>query len=217
VRFLFIRHGQTDYNLTGRVQGQVDIPLNELGRWQAEQIGERLKSYELCGIFASDLSRAHDTAKAIGKHHPDLTILTSELLREVAYGVFEGMQLGDIEQTYPEEYLQWRQGDVGYAPPGAENIYEQRARAANAIIWIREHCTNAEGTVAVVSHGTIGRALSASISNCACTSTTPASPPCRRRRVECRSFSPTTPRTSASGRPSRSGRSTGLGRRTTFA
>jgi probable phosphoglycerate mutase len=163
VQFLFIRHGQTDYNLTGRVQGQIDIPLNELGRWQAERIGERLKGYDLCGIFASDLSRAHDTARAIAQHHPNVTMLTSELLREVAYGVFEGMQLGEIEQTYPEEYLQWREGDVGYAPPEAENIYEQRARAAKAMIWVREHCTDAEGTIAVVSHGTIGRALVANL------------------------------------------------------
>lgn len=159
MRFLFIRHGQTEYNATGRVQGQVDIPLNDVGKWQAERIGERLKSYEIRGIVSSDLSRAHDTAKAIGQHHPKLAILTTELLREVAYGVFEGMQLGEIEQTYPEEYLQWRQGDIGYAPPGAENIYEQRARAANALIWVREHCVDAEGTMVVVTHGTIQRAL----------------------------------------------------------
>lgn len=163
MQFLFIRHGQTDYNAQGRVQGQIDIPLNDLGKWQAERIGERLKSYEICGIIASDLSRARDTAKAVAQHHPHLTLLTTELLREVAYGVFEGMQLGEIQQTYPEEYLQWREGDVGYAPPGAENIYEQRARASKALTWLREHCTDSNGTLVVVTHGTIERSLIANL------------------------------------------------------
>ncbi len=163
MQFLLIRHGQTDYNLNHRVQGQIDIPLNELGRWQAERIGERLKTYDLCGIFSSDLSRAHDTAKAIAKHHPQLTLLTTELLREIDYGIFEGMQLGDIEQTYPEEYLQWREGDIGYAPRDAENIYDQRARAQRAINWVRERCTDSNGTVAVISHGGIQRSLIANL------------------------------------------------------
>lgn len=163
VRFLIIRHGQTDYNAQGRVQGQIDIPLNELGKWQAERVGERLKNYELSGIFASDLSRAHDTAKAVAQHHPHLTLLTNELLREVAYGVFEGMAIGEIEHTYPEEYLQWREGDIGYAPPGAENIYDQRARANQALIWVREHCTDANGTIVIVTHGTIERSLVANL------------------------------------------------------
>jgi probable phosphoglycerate mutase len=166
VQFLLVRHGQTQYNADGRVQGQIDIPLNEIGAWQAERIGERLKAYRPSAIFTSDLSRAADTARAIAAHHPAIPFLDTTLLREIDYGVFEGMHLPEIKQTYPEEYLQWREGDIGYTPPRAESIYEQRARASRAVKWVREHCS--EGTIVLVSHGGIMRALVAS------TSTTPA-------------------------------------------
>lgn len=161
MRFFFVRHGQTDYNAQGRVQGQIDIPLNELGRWQAGQIGDRLKGYGLGGIIASDLSRASDTARSIADHHGALTLLTTPLLREINYGAFEGMQFPEIQSTYPEEYLQWREEKIDYAPPGAESIYEQRARARKAILWVREHCTDCD--VAVVAHGGIMRSLIANL------------------------------------------------------
>ena len=161
MQFLLVRHGQTQYNADGRVQGQIDIPLNETGTWQAGRIGERLKGYSPNAIFASDLSRAADTARAIAAHHPSIPFLETKLLREIAYGVFEGMHLPDIEQTYPEEYLQWREGDVGYTPPNAESIYDQRARASHAVNWVREHCAN--GTIVLVSHGGIMRSLVANL------------------------------------------------------
>lgn len=161
VQFLLVRHGQTQYNADGRVQGHIDIPLNEVGAWQAERIGERLKQYRPSAIFSSDLSRAADTARAIAAHHPGISHLKTELLREVHYGVFDGMYLPEIKDTYPEEYLQWREGDIGYTPPKAESIYEQRARASRAVNWVREHC--AEGTIVIVSHGGIMRALVANL------------------------------------------------------
>jgi probable phosphoglycerate mutase len=161
VQFLLVRHGQTQYNADGRVQGQIDIPLNDTGMWQAERIGERLSRYSPRAIITSDLSRAADTARAIAAHHPSVRFLETELLREVAYGVFEGMHLPEIKQTYPEEYLQWREGDIGYTPPDAESIYDQRARANRAVTWAREHCT--EGTIVLVSHGGIMRSLVANL------------------------------------------------------
>jgi broad specificity phosphatase PhoE len=161
VRFFFVRHGQTDYNAQGRVQGHIDIPLNELGRWQAEQAGERLKSYEIGGIISSDLARASETARAIAQHHPVQTLLTTPLLREINYGAFEGMQFPEIESTYPEEYLQWREGEIDYTPPGAESIYEQRARARKALMWVQEHCPDCDAVV--VAHGGILRSLIANL------------------------------------------------------
>jgi broad specificity phosphatase PhoE len=161
VRFFFVRHGQTDYNAQGWVQGHIDIPLNELGRWQAEQVGERLKSYEIGGIISSDLARASETARAIAAHHSAQTLLTTELLREINYGAFEGMQFPEIESTYPEEYLQWREGEIDYTPPGAESIYEQRARARKALMWVQDHCPDCD--VAVVAHGGILRSLIANL------------------------------------------------------
>jgi len=161
VRVLLVRHGQTQYNADRRVQGQIDIPLNDIGRWQAERIGARLANYGPTTIFSSDLSRAADTARAIAAHHPSTPFVESDLLREVAYGVFEGMDGDEIVSRYPEEFRLWQEDRYGYMPPEAETIEQQRARAERAAELILER-GNEGDTIVVVSHGAIMRSLVAS-------------------------------------------------------
>jgi probable phosphoglycerate mutase len=150
---LLVRHGESVYNAEGRIQGQQDAPLSERGRRQAERLGERLRSYPFDACYASDLSRAADTARAIMRHHPDVPFKLTTLLREIKFGIFEGRIMPEIEEMYPEEYAQWMEDRRAFVPPGAESGDELSARAGRALDWLQER--GHEGTVLVVAHGAI--------------------------------------------------------------
>lgn len=155
MRFLLVRHGESTYNAVGRIQGQEDAPLSERGRWQAERIAARLRGYEFAACYASDLSRAADTARAIMREHPDTPFEFVPLLREIAFGVFEGKILPEIEASYPDEYAQWIEDRRGFTPPGAESIPALHERAGRALAWLRARGHHAEATILVVAHGGI--------------------------------------------------------------
>ena len=153
MRFLLVRHGESTYNAEGRIQGQQDAPLSECGRQQAERIGVRLRTYQFDACYASDLSRAADTARAIMRHHPDVPFAFTTLLREIKFGIFEGRIMPEIEEMYPEEYAQWMEDRRHFVPPGAESADDLAERAGRALRWLRER--KHEGTVLVVAHGAI--------------------------------------------------------------
>jgi len=88
------RHGQTDWNVAGKMQGQTDIPLNETGRSQAELLATKFMDIELDKIYTSKLSRAHETAQIINKHH-NVELVADVALNEVSFGVFEGQSVHD--------------------------------------------------------------------------------------------------------------------------
>lgn len=161
-----VRHGESTYNAEGRIQGQEDAPLSEHGIWQAERIARRLAGVKFAACYASDLSRATDTARAIIAHHSGLPLVCEPMLREIKFGIFEGLTAPEIEAKYPEEYARWSRSwhdaSLGsfirdYAPPGAESTQELHARAGRALAWLRaqEHT----GIVLVVAHGGLLRSL----------------------------------------------------------
>lgn len=161
-----VRHGESTYNAEGRIQGQEDAPLSERGRWQAEQIGRRLAGVTFEAAYASDLSRAADTARAIVAHHPELRLVHDEVLREIGFGIFQGLTVPEIQAKYPGEYERWNRtghdASLGsfiraYTPPGAESTDELHARAGRALAWLRER--EHTGAVLVVSHGGLLRSL----------------------------------------------------------
>ncbi|MBS0649147.1 MAG: histidine phosphatase family protein [Verrucomicrobia bacterium] len=84
-----IRHGQTDWNAEKRLQGHIDIPLNERGKAEAEIIAEEFKNHALGAIYSSPLQRAHTTAQIINRHHAH-DIKTHDALKEATYGPYEG-------------------------------------------------------------------------------------------------------------------------------
>lgn len=153
MRFLLVRHGESTYNAEGRIQGQQDAPLSARGRQQAERIGERLRSYAFDACYASDLSRAADTARAIMQHHPDVPLAFTKLLREIKFGIFEGRIMPEIAEMYPEEYAQWIADRHNFVPPGAENWHDLYERAGHAFRWLQDQGHG--GTVLVVAHGAI--------------------------------------------------------------
>lgn len=101
MRLVLIRHGQSTANAAGIIQGQLDFPLSESGIQQAKELGEWLKHSEIDILYASDLSRAYQTAEAVNVFH-SLQIEKREELREVNLGRFQGKNGAQIKEEYPK-------------------------------------------------------------------------------------------------------------------
>ena len=126
-RVLAIRHGETLWNVDSRIQGHLDISLNETGRWQAERLGLALKDEPIAAIYASDLSRAHDTALAVSRH-TGVPVQAEPGLRERSFGEFEGRTFAEIEKELPAQAQRWRQRDPAFTPAGGESLLMLEAR-----------------------------------------------------------------------------------------
>jgi len=149
-RVLLVRHGETDYNATGRWQGQLDTPLNAAGRQQADKVAQALRGVPLSLIVSSDLSRAADTAQAIATHHR-LSPLLDARWREIHLGIFQGLTRQEIKDTYPLEYNNWHHDDA-FVVPNGESRLQLQARAYEAWLWLVER-PDLEGTGLVTAHG----------------------------------------------------------------
>ena len=126
-RIIAIRHGETAWNKDTRIQGQLDISLNERGRWQAGRVALALAGEPSRAIYASDLLRAWDTALSIG-NLTGLNVQTVEGLRERGFGVFEGKTFKEVEAHWPDQALRWRKRDPEFAPEGGESLMALRER-----------------------------------------------------------------------------------------
>lgn len=152
--FLF-RHGQTDWNIEGRIQGHIDVPLNETGRVQAETLAATMKAHNLDIIISSDLSRAHETAMIIGVHC-DIPIHTHPALREINAGQTQGKLKKECATLWSYfANIDPRYDHVGF-PQG-----ETKKEAAERIIsWLKEYCATTPHTrIGISSHGFILKLL----------------------------------------------------------
>jgi probable phosphoglycerate mutase len=130
-RIIAVRHGETAWNVDTRIQGQLDIGLNDRGLWQAERVGKALAEESIDRIYSSDLQRAHTTAQAIARHATNPTAREVQLhtgLRERSFGTFEGETWADIAEKWPDESRRWKQRDPHFAPPGGETPTQLLAR-----------------------------------------------------------------------------------------
>jgi probable phosphoglycerate mutase len=126
-RIIAIRHGETAWNVDTRIQGQLDIPLNKTGRWQAQRLALALAGESIAAIYSSDLLRAWDTALSVATI-TGLQVQTNEGLRERGFGEFEGKTYAEIDEQWPEQALLWRKRDTQWAPPGGESLVDMRSR-----------------------------------------------------------------------------------------
>lgn len=126
-RVLAIRHGETAWNVDTRIQGQLDVGLNDTGRWQAERLAQALAGEAISAIYASDLGRAHDTALAISRV-AGVAVIAEPGLRERHFGEFQGKTYAEIETTLPDQARLWRTRDPAFAPPGGESLLQLRER-----------------------------------------------------------------------------------------
>jgi broad specificity phosphatase PhoE len=149
-QFWLARHGETDWNLEGRFQGQSDPPLNASGLAQAQQIAGLLVGAGIQTIYCSDLQRALLTAQIIGNKLGIIPQVDNRL-REIHLGAWEGMLVEQIKSKYPEIWHRRQLDPVNVHPPGGENLSELALRVWAAGNQIAGNHPNE--TVLIVSHG----------------------------------------------------------------
>ncbi|MDR6212920.1 histidine phosphatase family protein [Paracidovorax wautersii] len=126
-RIIAIRHGETAWNVDTRIQGHLDIPLNDTGLWQAQQVGQALAGEPVAAVYTSDLQRARVTAQAVADSTGAPLVLEPGL-RERSFGQLQGRTFAEIETQLPEEARRWRQRDPHFEPEGGESLIVFRER-----------------------------------------------------------------------------------------
>ncbi|WKD58856.1 histidine phosphatase family protein [Corynebacterium caspium] len=155
---IMVRHGQTEYNATKRMQGHLDTRLSAQGYAEARGIGRLLaaeKSLPVSRIITSDLTRAAETAKMIGAElglEPEL----DHRLRETDLGQWQGQSRDEVDAAWPGARAIWRH-DATWAPPGGESRVDVAARALPVVTELMQHPASWEnGAIVLVAHsGTI--------------------------------------------------------------
>lgn len=150
IRLILVRHGETDWNLEGRYQGQSDVPMNDRGRRQSADLVPDLKAYQPSIIYSSDLKRAGETAGILSQEL-GVPVIFDPRLREVHLGSWEGMLFPEIQARYSELLVLRRQNPDSVGAPGGETLTQVRMRVLAAIEEIKSRHQNE--CVAVISHG----------------------------------------------------------------
>ena len=150
-RICLVRHGETEWNVARRIQGQIDIGLNALGLRQAEAAARWLAEEPVSALFSSDLRRARTTAEHIGRRLGLACALAPEM-RERRYGILEGVTYEDARTSLPEVYAAFESRDPEFAiPGGGESLVQFHARVTT---WLKATVeAHLGGTLVVVTHG----------------------------------------------------------------
>ena len=130
--FYLVRHGQTVWNTLGQTQGHGNSPLTDLGREQAKDLAHALTNYPIDYIYCSDLGRAVETAEIIG-NILDVSISKTDAIREMGFGLWEGMKIEDIQEKYPKEYDTWRNRPEETIIQGGESLKIVKDRSSKFI------------------------------------------------------------------------------------
>jgi broad specificity phosphatase PhoE len=153
-RVVVLRHGRTAFNAAGRIQGQLDVPLDEVGLAQATAVAGVLAEAQPYAVVSSDLARARQTAEPLAAR-TGLPLRLDPRLREISLGAWEGMTADEAMAQYPAEHEAWARGE-DVRRGGGETYAEAGARAAACIT---EAVTElpADCTLIAVTHGGTGR------------------------------------------------------------
>lgn len=127
MKLILVRHGETQRNREGLIQGISDLPLNEKGRKQAEALGRALAKERIDAIYSSPLKRALETARAIARFHR-LGVRKDEGLREMDVGELDGLSYSELMARYPEFMKKWMEDVSELKMPGGEYIYQLQER-----------------------------------------------------------------------------------------
>ena len=149
-RLLLVRHGETPWNLDGRLQGSTDVDLSEKGREQARLVGRRLSTTAIDLAYSSNQSRARETAEIILEGR-DVPLHAIPELRERSHGVFEGLTAKERRQRYPDLFAASLLNNLDFAPTGGETFRQTNRRMA---AWAQDfRDAHLDSTVLVVGHG----------------------------------------------------------------
>jgi broad specificity phosphatase PhoE len=152
----FIRHGQTDWNAEKRLQGHIDIPLNEVGKSQAGALAEELKTHPITAIYSSPLQRAYATAQKINEPHGHEIKIHPGLI-EASYGSKDGTLVADYHRDCKRVALSKQERLHFKLVPDEESYFEVYQRATGVLEEIIQNHPN--GTVLVVTHGNLMRSI----------------------------------------------------------
>jgi broad specificity phosphatase PhoE len=145
-----VRHGQTDWNLEKRIQGNADIPLNDEGITQSQALAESLQGERFDAVFSSDLIRAAQTAQILARRL-SAPLFYDPRLREVNHGKWEGMLISDVRSQYSGEYSAFRDDRPDGRAPGGETMREALQRIEAAVDEAARQYPG--GRIVIVSHG----------------------------------------------------------------
>lgn len=160
MRFYLVRHGQTEWNIEGKVQGKTDIALNETGLLQARLLAGALSGCGASCIYTSTLKRAGQTAAEIAEE-TGIPVIASSDLREADFGLWEGMTWEEIARDFPQTAAQWEKTPALVTPDGGESPEECRRRCRRIVERIAAEAggggrdSNGRDSVIVVAHGRI--------------------------------------------------------------
>jgi probable phosphoglycerate mutase len=159
-RLYLVRHGSTPLTAEDRFSGDIGVELSDEGRSQAARLGERLHDDRISAIYSSPLARALETARIVAGRC-GVKPVTSDGLREISHGHWEGLSRGEVEARFAQEYAAWEEDPFTFAPQGGESGVSVLARALPAIrdIIVR----HAGEHVLVVSHKATIRILLSSL------------------------------------------------------
>lgn len=131
--FWVVRHGESSWNVEGRYQGQTDVPLSPLGVLQASSLAERLTGQHFDAVYASDLTRALQTAQLVAERLDGLPeVRTDPRLREIDVGLLAGKLRADIEREFPDYLAALARDPWNARRPGGESMADLAARAGAA-------------------------------------------------------------------------------------
>jgi len=149
----FVRHGETEWNLKGMLQGKQNSPLTEKGRAQAAKLGEALKDVEFDGLYSSPMGRASLTAEII-RGEREQALFTIPALREMSFGEMEGLSKKEFQKLHPEQYKNLWEDALIYDPSAfkGETFKEVDERVMEGLDHLVKSHPNG-GRILVVSHG----------------------------------------------------------------
>jgi glucosyl-3-phosphoglycerate phosphatase len=151
-RLVLLRHGQTDYNLAGRMQGHTDSVLTDLGRAQAVAVAPEVAKLAPVQLLSSDLTRAVDTAEVVGAA-AGLPFTVDARLRETHLGEWQGLTVTEVEAAYPGAVAAWR-SDPAWRPPGGESRIDVVRRCRPVVDELDDAWADVDAaTAVVVAHG----------------------------------------------------------------
>lgn len=151
-----LRHGQSEWNILHKVQGQEDTVLTEKGVKQAQMAAERLKDEGIDIIYSSDLKRAYNTAEIVG-NELGINVNKLESIREVHFGVWQGLDLDTIKRDYSDDYKLWRTEPHNLNIKDAENLHTLKERVLKDVQTLVSE--NPGKKILLVSHGAAIKAL----------------------------------------------------------
>ena len=150
MQLLLVRHGETNWNAEIRFQGHADPPLNASGEAQIRSLAERLKGCPIDVAYASDLQRAHESARIIVCQR-EIPHCCDSRLRERSFGKWEGLTRQEVGREYPDSYEQWKQYPARHVPPDGESLEDLHIRVNAFLRFLVVH--HGCGNVLIVAHG----------------------------------------------------------------